>query len=168
MQRADSLEKTLILGMIEGRRRRWWQSMRWLGSIIDSTDMNLTKLQEIVKDREAWLAAVHGFTKSCPQLSDWRTTASSVQSLSHVRLFATPRTTARQASLSITNSRSLLRLMSIVLVMPSNHLICHSLLLPPSIFTSIRVFSNELVLGIKWPEYWSLASASVLPMNIQD
>ena len=81
---------------------------------------------------------------------------SSVQSLSHVRLFVTPRTAARQASLSITNSWSLLKLMSIESVMPSNHLIlCCPLLFPPSIFASIRVFSNESVLHIRWPKYWS-------------
>ena len=77
---------------------------------------------------------------------------SSVQSLSRVQLFATPWTAARQASLSITNSWSLVKLMSIELVMPSNHLIlCRPLLLPPSLFPSIRVFSNELVLRIRWP-----------------
>ena len=77
----------------------------------------------------------------------------SVQSLSHVRLFATPWTAAGQASLSITNSRSLLKLMSIESVI-SNHLIlCHPLLLPSSIFPSIKVFSNESDLCIKWPEY---------------
>ena len=87
-----------------------------------------------------------------------KTQFSSVQSLSCVRLFETPWTAARQASLSITNSRSLLKLMSIDLVMPSNHLIlCHPLLLPPSIFPSIRVFSNESVLCIRWPEYWSFS-----------
>ena len=81
---------------------------------------------------------------------------SSVQSLSRVRLFVTPWTIAHQASLSITNSQHLLKLMSIELVMPSNHLIlCHPLLLPPSIFPSIRVFSNESVLHIRWPKYWS-------------
>ena len=86
-----------------------------------------------------------------------------------VRLFATPWTAARQASLSITNSWSLLKLMSIALVMPSNHLIlCRPLLLLPSVFPSIRVFSNESVLHIRWPKYWSFNSASVLPMNIQD
>ena len=83
---------------------------------------------------------------------------SSVQSLSHVQLFVTPRTTARQASLSTTNSQSLLKLMSIESVMPPNHLIlCHPLLLPPSIFPSIRVFSNESVLCIRWPKYWSFS-----------
>ena len=83
---------------------------------------------------------------------------SSGQSLSHVRLFATPWTAARQASLSITNSQSLLKLMSIELVMPSNHLVlCHPLLLLPSIFPSIRVFSNESALGIRWPRYWSFS-----------
>ena len=82
---------------------------------------------------------------------------SSVQSLSCVQLFVTPWTVACQASLSITNSESLLKLMSIESVMPSNHLIlCHPLLLLPSIFPSIRVFSNESVLHIKWPKYWSL------------
>ena len=83
---------------------------------------------------------------------------SSVQSLSRVRLFVTPWTAACQASLSITNSQSLLKLMSIELVMPSNHLIpCCPLLLLPSIFPSIRVFSNESVLHIRWPNYWSFS-----------
>ena len=90
---------------------------------------------------------------------------SSVQSLSCVRLFVTPWNAARQASLSITNSRSSLKLMSIELVMPSNHLIlCRSLLLLPSIFPSIRVFSNQSVLRIKRPKYWSF-SFSISPSN---
>ena len=87
----------------------------------------------------------------------------SVQSLSRVQLFATPWTAARQASVSITNSWSLLKLMSIRLMMPSNHLIlCHPLLLPPSIFPSIRGFSSESVLHIRWPKYWSF-SFSIIP-----
>ena len=91
--------------------------------------------------------------------------AFSVQSLSRVRLFATPWTTARQASLSITNSQSLSKLMSIELVMPSNHLIlCRPLLLLPSIFPSIRVFSNESALRIRWPKYWSF-SYNIGPSN---
>ena len=88
-----------------------------------------------------------------------------VQLLSRARLFATPWTAAHQASLSITNSQSLLKLMSIELVMPSNHLIlCHLLLLLPSIFPSIRVFSDESVLHIKWPKYWSF-NFSISPSN---
>ena len=90
---------------------------------------------------------------------------SSVQSLSCVRIFVLPWTTARQASLSINNSWSLLKLMSIKSVMPSNHLIlCRPLLLPPSIFPSIRVFSDESVLRIRWPKYWSF-SFSISPSN---
>ena len=90
---------------------------------------------------------------------------SSVQSLSHVRIFAIPWTAARQASLSVTISWSLLKLMSIALVMPSNYLfLCSPLLLLPSIFASIRVFSNESVLHIRWPKYWSF-SFSVSPSN---
>ena len=88
-----------------------------------------------------------------------------VQVLSHFRLFATPQTAACQASLSITNSQSLLKLMSIESMMPSNHLIlCHPLLLLPSILPSIRVFSNESVLRIRWPKYWSF-SFSISPSN---
>ena len=94
---------------------------------------------------------------------------SSVQSLSRVQLFATPWTAGCQDSLSITNSRSLLNLMSIELVMPSSHLIlCCPLLLLPSIFLSIRIFSNESVLWIRWPNIGVSASTSALPMTIQD
>ena len=91
--------------------------------------------------------------------------SSSVQSLSRVQLFATPWTAAPQASLSITNSRSLLKLISIEAVMSSNNLIlCCPLLLPPAISPSIRVFSNESVLHIRWPKYWSF-SFSTSPYN---
>ena len=90
---------------------------------------------------------------------------SSVQSLSHVQLFVTQWTAAHQASLSITNSRSLLRLMSIRSLMPSNHLIlCCPLVLLPSIFPSIRVFSGESALRIRWPKYWSF-SFNISPSN---
>ena len=90
---------------------------------------------------------------------------SSVQSLSRVRLFATPWTAIREASLSTTNSWSLLKLMSIESVMPSNHLIlCRPLLLPPSVFPRIGVFSNESVLHIRWPKYWRF-SFSISPSN---
>ena len=89
----------------------------------------------------------------------------SVQLLSRIRLFAMPWTAAHQASLSITSSRSLLKLRSIELVMASNHLIlCHPLLLPPSIFPSIRLFSNESVLCSRWPKYWSF-SFSINPSS---
>ena len=93
---------------------------------------------------------------------------SSVHSLSRVQLFATPWTATCQASLSITNSWSLPKLMSIESVMPSNHLIlCHPLLLLPSIFPSIRVFSNESALCIRWPKYWSFSfSISVSNENL--
>ena len=99
------------------------------------------------------------------QLEELLTHISSVQSVSRVQLFATSWAAARQASLSSTNSRSLFELMSIESVMPSNHLIlCHLLLLLPLIFPSIRVFSNESVLRIKWPKYWSF-SLSISPSN---
>ena len=94
-----------------------------------------------------------------------QTFVSSVQSLGRVQLFATPWTGAHEASLSINRSWSLLKLMSIESVMPSNHLIlCHPLLLLPSIFASIRVFSSESVLHIRWPKYWSF-SFSISPSS---
>ena len=90
---------------------------------------------------------------------------SSVQSLSRVQLFTTPWTAAHQTSLSITNSWSLLKFMSIESVIPSNHLmLCHPLLLPPSIFPSIRIFSSESFICIRWPKYWSF-SFSISPSN---
>ena len=98
-------------------------------------------------------------------LLNYNCSISSVQLLSHVQLFATTQNVARQASLSITNSQSSLKLMSIESLMPSNHLIfCHPLLLLPSIFPSIRGFSNESVLHLRWPKCWSF-SFSMSPSN---
>ena len=94
---------------------------------------------------------------------------SSIQWLSCVRLFATPWTAVCQSSLSITSAQSLLKLLCIEALIPSNHFFLHHpLLLPPSVFHRIRVFSNESVLHIRWPNCWSFSSASVLQMNIQD
>ena len=89
---------------------------------------------------------------------------SSVQLLSHVQLFGTPWTAACQVSLSVTNSQGLLKLMSLESVMPSNHIILCCPLILPSIFLSIRIFSNELALCIRWPKYWSF-SFNISPSN---
>ena len=114
-------------------------------------------------DRGAWQAADHGVTKDWSWLSNGA--YSSVQfSRSAVSGSATPWTAARQASLAITNSQSLLKLMSVESVMPSNHPILRHLLLPPSIFPSIRVFSNESALCIRWPKYWRF-SFNISPSN---
>ena len=121
MQRTDSFKKTLTLGKIEGRRRRGWQRMRWLDGITDSMDMSLSKLWELVMDREAWCAGVHGVTKSRTLLKDWT-------ELNWCPLSQRP------------------------------------LLLLPSIFPSIRVFSNESALPNKWPKYWSFRF-SISPSN---
>ena len=100
---------------------------------------------------------------------DYSTLRMIVQLLSHVQFFVTPWTAACQAFLSITNSQSLLKLMSVESVRPSNHLIlCCPLLLPPSIFPSIRVFFNESALCIRWPKYWGFSFSIILPMNTQD
>ena len=101
-------------------------------------------------------------SRICPNCACMQLFFSSVQLLSRVRLFATPWTAARQASLSITNSRSLLKLMFIKLVMP--FILCHPLLLLPSIFPRIRVFSSESALSIRWPKYWSF-SFNISPSN---
>ena len=120
-----------------------WKREAWKWKENEKCASLMKQMKNLLKISKRWMI-----------FRDWL--FSSVQSLSCVWLFATPWTAARQASLSITNSRSLLKLMSIESVMPSNHLIlCCPLLLPPSIFPSIRVFSNESVLHIRWPKYWS-------------
>ena len=112
-----------------------------------------------------FLSALNGCLEILSPMNLETSSISSVQSLSHIRLFVTPWTATHQASLSITNSQSLPKLMSIESMMPSNHLIlCHPLLLFPSIFPSIRVFSNESALCIRWPKYWSF-SFNISPSN---
>ena len=118
----------------------------------------LTYMQSTSWEMSGWMKHTH---------TNWRWCESSVQLLSSVWLFATLWSAARKSSLSIINSQSLLKLMSIETVMPSSHLIlCHHILLLPPIPPSIRVFSNESTLHMRWPEY--SASTSVLPMNTQD
>ena len=113
----------------------------------------------------------HGWLTSFPDTALVYTLpfGQSVQSLSHAQPFVTPWTAARQASLSITSSQSLPKLMSMKLRMPSKHLtLCHPLFLLPSVLHSIRVFSNGSALLIRWSKYWSFSFSSVLPINIQD
>ena len=163
--------------------------MRWMDGITSLMDMSLNKLLELVMDSKPWHTAAHGNAKSWTQLSNWTDCIyvytlpilfkiieilinhfhSSVQWFRCVWLFVTPLTAAHHASLSITNSRGLLKLKCIELVMPSNHLIlCCPLLLPSSIFPSIRAFSTSQLFPSGSKSIGVSASASVFPMNIQN
>ena len=138
------------------------------GSVIKNLPANAGNAGRIPESgRFPWRRKWQSTSVFLPGKSRGQRSLSSVQSLSRVWLFATPWTAARQASLSNTNSRSLLKLMSINSVRPSNHLIlCRPLLLLPLIFPSIRVFSNESDLCIRWPKYWSFSfSISISPYN---
>ena len=136
MWRTDSLEKTLMLGRIEGRRRRGWQRMRWLDGITDSMDMSLSELRELVMDREAWCAAIHGVAKSRTWLSDWTELRPLFPSLS-------PRVCSNSCPLSwccyVTTS-SFASLFSFC-----------------SIFPSIRYFFSESDLHIRRLKYWNFS-----------
>ena len=142
----------------------WWKRIRGLWKLPDGRDWLRGKLGLVLMGGATLSISLIQFS-----VNGWSCVPpcyfSSVQLLSHVWIIATPRTAAHQASLSYTNSRNLLKLMSIELVMPSNHLIiCCPLLLLPYIFPSIRVFSDESTLHIKWPKYWSF-SFNISPSN---
>ena len=167
--------KTLMLAKTEGRRRREWQRTRWLDGITTQWTWVWASSGRWWRTRKPGMLQSmglprvgHDLATECQQQWFKNVFVVVVQLLNHFQLFVIPWTAAGQASLSFTISQSLLKLMSIELVIPSNHIVlCHPLLLMPSIFCSIRVFSNELALCIKWPKYWSFSFSIVLLTNIQ-
>ena len=135
------------------------------GVRVESIFIRLNYTEGLVLEDVTWMSKLGNAGFNVQSIKKHSDQFSSVQSFSHVWLFATLWTAACQTSLFITNSRSLLKLMSIESVMPSNHLLhCRSLLLLPSIIPSIRVFSKESVLHIRWPKYWSF-SFNISPYN---